>query len=742
MTESDLLDDLNEVQREAVTHIDGPLLVLAGPGSGKTRIITRRVAYLLLQGIHPANILAITFTNKAAGEMRNRINALTSTRGLWISTFHAMGARLLREYADRIGLDPNYTIYDQTDRLRVIKIALEDAQIDPQRVSADSIMYAISKAKNELIGPNVYASQAHDFFQKVVARVYPLYQQRLKDQNAMDFDDLLFWPAILLQQNAELRKELDARFRYVLIDEYQDTNHAQYVIARELCRDYPNLCVVGDPDQSIYKFRGSDIRNILTFERDFPKARVLMLNVNYRSTRSILGAASGLISHNIQRKSRDLLTENEPGRKVQVLSFGTGNDEADGIARMIREAVKAGQRSFRDFAILVRINALTRGLEQSLVNHRVPFQIVKGLAFFERKENRDILAYLRLLINPRDDVSFERVVNEPPRGIGAVTLGHLKAYAERNDLGLLAACGQANHIQGLTPKASRALTAFHSLMMDLHAYLNAQPDEVLRQVLDRTGYRTMLNESRSEEDQARLANVEELITHAKQAVEGDSALTLSDYLANITLSSDIDGYNETQDCVSIMTMHAAKGLEFPVVILAAVEEGILPHQRALATQKQEEIEEERRLLFVAMTRAKQELYLTLARTAREFRGQTNYPVPSSFLAELPGEQIEWIDHSGQGVPQIADRYRQGGPAAAVGWKDAGVEVPLPLPSKVRSDEPFGVGAVVWHQEYGIGKVIELTGLGTTRTVKVRFLPKGGVVSFRVAQAKLTVISRQ
>lgn len=730
MAESDLLADLNEAQRDAVTTVDGPLLILAGAGSGKTRVITRRVAYLLHLGVHPANILAITFTNKAAGEMRQRIDKLVPGHRVWISTFHALGARLLRQYSDHLGLDRNFTIYDQTDRLRLVKLAMEDAQVSTERITPESVMNAISKAKNQLTSPERYASQARDFFAMTVAKVYDIYERRLRETNALDFDDLLYWPALALKHDQELRSELDARFKYVLIDEYQDTNQAQYQIARRLSTDHPNLCVVGDPDQSIYKFRGSDIRNILEFERDYPQAKVLTLSLNYRSTRSILTAASGLIAHNLNRKPKDLLTENPAGQKIVMWSFPSGVEEAEGIARHIRDAVQAGHRRFRDFAVLVRINALTRGLEQAMVKHRVPFQIVKGLAFFDRKENRDVLAYLRLLINPRDDLSFERVVNEPPRGIGPTTLAHLKLYAEQNEISLLSACGRAEFIQGLKPKAVKALREFYDLMQELSQFLQAQPDELIKQVLDRSGYRRMLRESRDEEDQQRLANIEELITAAGQFAAEDSRHSITDWLENITLSSDIDGYNEEQDCVAIMTMHAAKGLEFPVVFLLAVEMGILPHQRAVASRKEEEIEEERRLMFVGMTRAREELYLTRATLSREFRGQSTQPISSSFLGEVPPHVVEQRDSLGDAAT-ASQRFRGGSSAALAGWSEAGIEIPLP--SRPRAEDPFPVGSLVRHTTYGVGRVLGFTGFGATRAVQVRF-QTAGERSFRLKQA--------
>jgi DNA helicase II / ATP-dependent DNA helicase PcrA len=737
MPEHDLLADLTPAQREAVTHLEGPLLILAGAGSGKTRVITRRVAYLLQQGVRPGNILAITFTNKAAGEMRERVERLVPGSRVWISTFHALGARLLRQYGERLGLDRNFTIYDQTDRARLVKVALEDAGIDNVRFTPEGIQSAISKAKNQLQGPERYAERAHDFFTTTVARVYPAYEKRLRDANALDFDDLLYWPALAMKHDPELRAELDARFRFVLIDEYQDTNYAQYAIARGLSVDNPNLCVVGDPDQSIYKFRGSDIRNILDFERDFPNARVLTLEKNYRSTKAILHAASTLIAHNQQRKPKDLVTDNPAGRPVAVLTFENGQDEADGIARRIREAVEKQGRGYRDFAVFLRVNALSRTLEMAFANQRVPYQIVKGLAFYDRKENRDVLAYLRLLLNPRDDLSFLRAVNEPARGVGKVSLEHLRAYAEPRGLSLLAAAAQVPKVTAIKGKAAAGLRDFAQLLRDLGQSVDAQPDEVIRQVLDRSGYRRMLQDSRDEEDQERLANIEELVTAARQFAAEDNSRTIADFLENITLASDVDGWDERQDCVSIMTLHSAKGLEFPVVFMAAVEQGLLPHERSLS--RTDEVEEERRLAFVGMTRAKEELYLCHSRL-REFRGQTLYAVPSMFLDELPKDGVEEVDQSASagGTSRAMDAWRSGGPAAAQGWADAGV-----TPRRRSGDDggpTYAEGMLVRHDKYGMGRVTEVSGHGALRKVKIRFASQGER-TFIADKVKLEIVRR-
>jgi DNA helicase-2/ATP-dependent DNA helicase PcrA len=730
-TDHDLLADLTPAQREAVTHFEGPLLVLAAAGSGKTRVITRRVAFLLRQGVRPHNILAITFTNKAAGEMRQRIEAVVPNSRVWISTFHSLGARLIRQYADRLNLDCNFTIYDQNDRNRLVKAALEAANIDNVRFTPERIAAAISRAKNQLLGPERYAQQAGDFFTQTVARVYPVYEKKLRDANAVDFDDLLLWPALALKHDPELRAELDARFSFVLIDEYQDTNQAQYAIARGLSVDYPNLCVVGDPDQSIYAFRGSDIRNILDFERDFPAARVISLGLNYRSTKAILHAAGHLIAHNRRRKPKDLFTDNPAGRPVTVLTFETGVDEAEGIARRIADAVKSGNRSFRDFAIFVRINALSRTLETSFLRHRVPYQIVRGLAFFERKENRDVLAYLRLLLNPRDDLSFLRAVNEPARGVGKVSLEHLRAYAEPREMSLLAAAAHVVQIPAIKGKAAAGLRDFAALMRSLAEIKEAAPDEVIRQVLDRSGYRLMFQGSSDVEDQERLANIEELITAAKQFTAEDESRTIADFLESITLASDLDGWDERQDSVSIMTLHAAKGLEFPVVYVAAVEQGLLPHERSLA--KDEEVEEERRLAFVGMTRAKEELYLCHARL-REFRGQTQYAVPSMFLEELPADGIDAVDLSASagGSARAISEWRGGGRAAEPGWADAGVA------SSAGAGPDYAEGMLVRHDTYGPGRITEVSGYGAMRKVKIRFA-RAGERTFLVNKAKLTIV---
>lgn len=737
----DLLADLTDDQRAAVTHGEGPLLILAGAGSGKTRVITRRVAYLLRQGVRPGGILAITFTNKAAGEMRQRVEQLVPGNRVWVSTFHSLGARLLRQYADRLNIDRNFTIYDVDDRNKLVKESLAAAGIDDVKFTPERLAGAISKAKNQLQTPKQYELQAHDFFSQTVAKVYYAYEKRLRAANGMDFDDLLYVPAMALKLNEELRADLDARFRYVLIDEYQDTNQAQYEFARRLSIHHPNLCVVGDPDQSIYKWRGSDIKNILDFERDFPAARVITLRQNYRSTKAILHAADVVIDHNKQRKKKDLVTDNPQGEPVRVLTFDTGLDEAEGVVLRIKDAVKAGTYRYRDHAIFLRVNALTRSLESAFVKHGVPFQIVKGLAFFERKENKDVLAYLRLLVNPQDVVSFLRVVNEPGRGIGKVSVDRLIRFADEREISPMEAAGRVQQIPEIKGKAATGLRDFYRLIADLRTQLDLPPHELIRAVLDKSGYRKTLAESTDEEDADRLANIEELVTAAKQFHDANPDLTTTDFLEQITLASDVDGWDEAADHVSVMTLHSAKGLEFPVVYMIAVEQGLLPHDRSLA--KDEDVEEERRLCFVGMTRAMKELYLTHARL-REFRGQALYAVPSMFLEELPRE-VEHADLSAAlNQPRAALeewRTKLGALPAAAGYATRPVPSwPKPLAASA-ADGDYEAGQVVQHDEYGVGQVTDVSGYGSLRKVKIRFAA-AGEKTFIADKVRLKVVKRK
>lgn len=708
----DLLSDLTAAQREAVTCGDGPVLVLAGAGSGKTRVLTRRVAYLLAQGISPQRIVAITFTNKAAGEMRQRIEALVGRAPVWVGTFHALAARLLRQWGDAIGLERTFTIYDQDDRRHLIRRALETAGIDSVHYTPERVEAAISRAKNQLVSPEEYTAAAGDFFEQTIARVYPVYERQLRAANALDFDDLLYWLALMLRKRPDIRAELDDRFRYILVDEYQDTNYAQYSIVRRLSMDHPHLFVVGDPDQSIYRWRGADLRNILEFERDYPNARVIRLEHNFRSTPSILRAASHLIAHNYRRKQKQLVTSNPDGPPVRVLTFGDGEEEAQGIAAMIRDMVARGGRRYGDIALFVRVNALSRALESAFVRLQIPYEIVRGLAFFERKENRDILAYLRVIHNPRDDMSFVRALGTPPRGIGRVTLEHLRLYAEPRGLSLLEAAVHADRIETLRGKAARALKDFAALVTALRHQLDLPVGQLIAEVLDRSGYRHMLQSSNDPQDQERLANIEELITAAHRFVVETGQADLASFLEHIALASDIDTYSGASDRVPIMTLHAAKGLEFPVVFMVAMEQGLLPHERSL--DDEEELEEERRLAFVGMTRAREELYLTHARW-REFRGMPRFAMPSQFLQELPEEGVQRMCLASEDT--VRATATDSAPQTELARK------PVADRSARRSEAPddrFAPGQPVLHQVYGRGLVLEVSGYGKMRKIKVRF----------------------
>ena len=635
-----VLDGLTDAQREAVTHLDGPLLILAGPGSGKTRVVTHRVAWLLEQGIPGQQVLALTFTNKAADEMSRRIERLTGDPTVWVGTFHRFCARLLRKYAPLVGLQENYTIYDSDDSHQALRQALRRLKIDAERFTPDNIAKAISWAKNNLIAPHEYKPRLGHALGQVVEAAYPAYQSQLAQSNAADFDDLLFHVATMLRDNEEIRVSLDERYRFILVDEYQDTNLAQYAIARALSVDHPNLAVTGDPDQSIYGWRGANLNNILEFERDFPEVHVVRLEQNYRSTQRILRVAAELISHNIRRKEKGLFTDNGQGAPVRLVTYPTQKDEADEIAARIAAAIAAGRRP-SDFAIFYRVNALSRAFEFALRERGVPYQMVNGLEFFQRKEIKDILSYLHLLNNPQDGVALRRVINTPPRGIGKTTIDRLADYADRHGLPLLEAARQAGRIESIKARPAGLLAKFVALFDRLSAAVAGPIEEVLGLVLTETGYQKQLRESEDEDDQQRLANIEELLTVARDFDERrGEAGQLEAFLEETSLVNDTDAWETDSDRVTLMTLHASKGLEFPVVYLTAVEEGILPHERS--REHPEQLEEERRLMFVGITRAQQELQLSTARY-RDFRGQRKLTIPSSFLMELPrGEMdVDW-----------------------------------------------------------------------------------------------------
>ncbi len=635
---------LNESQRLATTHMEGPLLVLAGPGSGKTRVVAHRIAHLISQGVPASQIVALSFTNKAADEMRHRVGALVGPQPVAMSTFHRFAAKLLRQHARLVGLSSDYSILSSDDASGLLKRAANRIGLSLSHTPVDRLAGIISRAKNDFATPETFEPRWGHPIDEVAQRLWPIYQSMLLETNSVDFDDLLGHIARLLTDQQDLRAVLDARYRWILVDEYQDTNAVQYCILRGLSIDHPNLAVTGDPDQAIYGWRGASIRNILEFERDYPSATVIKLEHNYRSTSNILGTADRLIAYNSRRKPKRLITNADPGSPVRIVLDTTSHDEADRIADEISTAITGGQRAPRDFAILFRTNALSRSLEVALRSRGVPYQLVRGLEFFKRREIRDIVAWLRLLKNPRDDEALLRVINVPPCGIGKQSLDHLAAWAEDHRKTRLEAASQATRIPGIKKRAGGALEQFARLHATLAQGAEKRVAPLLAAVLEKTGYRKMLADSEDENGEDRLANVEELMTAAQQldetfipgSLETDASNdALGAFLETTALVADTDAWDASSERVSLMTFHAAKGLEFPVVYLVAMEDGILPHERSL--DQPEQLEEERRLVFVGITRGKEEVHASCARL-RDYRGTRRICVPSLFLTEMTGTE--------------------------------------------------------------------------------------------------------
>jgi DNA helicase-2/ATP-dependent DNA helicase PcrA len=638
------LDTLNPSQQRAATHVEGPLLVLAGPGSGKTRVVTHRIAHLISAGVPAEQIVALSFTNKAADEMRRRVSELVGPQPVEMGTFHRFAARLLRKNARLVGLTSDYSILDPDDAGSLLKRAAKKLGLSLTHTPIDRVAGVISRAKNELTTPESFEPRWGRPVDEVAKRVWPAYQQMMLEANSVDFDDLLVHIARMLIDNPDLRRMLDARHRWILVDEYQDTNAVQYCIVRGLSIDHPNLAVTGDPDQAIYGWRGASIRNILEFERDYPTATVVKLEHNYRSTSNILGTADRLIAHNSRRKPKRLITDAPPGPPVRIVLDASSHDEADRIADEIAQAVANGSRTPRDVAILFRTNALSRSLEVALRSRGVPYQLVRGLEFFKRREIRDVVAWLRLLKNPRDDEALLRVVNVPPRGIGKQSLDRLLSWAGDQRVGLLEAAAEAARIPGISKRSGTALVQFARLHGELAAQAGGPTGSVaalLDAVLEKTGYRRMLAEDGGDEGgEDRLANVEELVTAARQFGETFQPSTpdddaLGSFLETTALVADTDVWDAQENRVSLMTLHASKGLEFPVVYLVAMEDGILPHERSI--DQPEQMEEERRLVFVGITRGREEVHASAARM-RDYRGTCRISAPSLFLTEMTGTE--------------------------------------------------------------------------------------------------------
>jgi len=689
----DLFQDLNPPQREAVTHPGGPLLILAGAGSGKTRVLAYRVAYLLRhQSIAPARILAVTFTNKAANEMRERVDRLVGTavaRAIWIGTFHHICSRILRRNGDRVGVGRNFLIFDEDDQRAVIRQCLKGLGLDERRFPPAVVLALIDRAKNEGVDHLAYAERANGWYEEVVARVFNAYQRTLREQNALDFDDLLLEVVRLFGEAADVKEEYQDRFQHVLVDEYQDTNRAQYLIIRTLAEKHRNICVVGDDDQSIYRWRGADVRNILEFEQDYLDATIVKLEQNYRSTKTILQAAGEVIQHNPHRHRKALWTANPAGEPIVLYEAFDGHDEArfvvDEIARL-RDGLR-----YRDFVVLYRTNAQSRLFEEQCLRAGIPYTIVGGVRFYERKEIRDIIAYLRLALIPADDASLTRIINVPRRGIGDVSFGRLEAYARGHGLSVLEAMAQPEALEDL-PKAAQRTAAE---LVDLIARLRDRASRVrttdlIDAAIVETGYQAMLEAEGTDEAYSRLENLRELVTVAKEFEDVTGEEGLNAFLQHLALVTDLDTWQEQVDRVTLMTLHSAKGLEFAVVFLAGLEEGLFPHARAL--EEAEGLEEERRLCYVGMTRAKQHLYLSHARTRTIF-GSTMPGVPSRFLEEVPAELVT--------KPTPAP--------PAVTWMEEERDIPS-----------FAVGDHVRHASFGEGRVLGVEGEGVRAVVTVQF----------------------
>jgi DNA helicase II / ATP-dependent DNA helicase PcrA len=640
---SEILQHLTAPQREAVTHMDGPLLVLAGPGSGKTRVVTHRIAHLLAHDVPPSQILALTFTNKAAAEMRRRVESLAQGRRVWISTFHRFCARLLREYAPLCGLRENYSIYDTDDSLRMLKRAIELVGNVSRFVTPEVALRTISSAKSATISPDQFASAASDYRDRQLAEVYAVYQQQLLLANAADFDDLLLHVVHILQENAGLRAYLDERYRYVMVDEYQDTNLAQYAIVRALSIDHRNIMATGDPDQSIYAWRGANLNNILEFENDYQDTRVVRLEQNFRSTQRIVRVADHLISHNRQRKRKSLFSENELGPSVRLVRYDDQQAEAESIADQIAAQIRGG-RSPADFAVFYRANALSRVLEKSLRTRGLPYQIVRGFEFYQRREIKDVLAYLHLLNNPHDDAALRRVINVPPRGIGRVTLERLEDFAHEQHLPLLEAARQPQLYERLGARPSTLLRGFVALHAELSRLVHLPLGDIVQRVLDASEYQQFLAQQADDPSEDRWANVQELLSEAREFdARSPEGPWLEPFLETAALVNDTDNWDQEAAKVSLMTLHAAKGLEFPAVFIVGIEEGLLPHIRSV--ENPEGVEEERRLLFVGITRSK--CWLQLSHASYRMRaGGRHAAVPSSFLFELPVEELERVGYHG------------------------------------------------------------------------------------------------
>lgn len=725
-----LLTGLNKEQQQAVQHTEGPLLILAGAGSGKTKVLTVRIAHLLAQGVNPYEILAITFTNKAAKEMKSRVEGLVGdvANRIWLSTFHSFCAKFLRFELDNfLGYNSNFTIYDTSDSQAVIKAALKALNLDDKYYPVGAMIGAISDAKNKLLFASDFRKQARDFYQQKVADVYEYYERELRKNNALDFDDLLLVAVKLLQSNEAVLDKYSKRFRYVMIDEYQDTNHAQYLLAKLLASHWKNIAVVGDADQSIYAWRGADIQNILDFEKDYPNCTSIKLEQNYRSTKIILDAANAVIENNEGRPKKNLWTDKTEGAKIQHFTAQSEHEEAAFIGDTIAKKHDIHGVPYGDMAILYRTNAQSRVLEEALIKRALPYTMVGGTKFYDRKEIKDVLAYLRVLYNPFDDLSLLRIINVPKRSIGATTVAKLQDYARANGTSLFMTLTQLHLVDTIKGKTKEKLEEFGILIFTLVAEMEDKTVlDILESILDRTGYLAQLEESTDPQDQARAENIGELLSVAKDFQDTNPTGTVEDFLEQVALVNDVDSFEQEESKVTLMTLHAAKGLEFPIVFLGGLEEGLFPHSRTLMNP--EEIEEERRLAYVGITRAEKELYISNATTRTVF-GRTSSYLPSRFIDEIPEELVDGL-RAKRKVPDDIKRH--------VPQHMSVTSRPVTKPivrNEVIAD--WKVGDTAIHSKWGNGKVINVAGKGAGMKLTIEF-PTQGV---RVVMAKFAPVKK-
>ncbi|SDJ14831.1 DNA helicase PcrA [Paenibacillus naphthalenovorans] len=747
------IEKLNPQQRQAVETVDGPLLIMAGAGSGKTRVLTHRIAYLIAtRKAAPWSILAITFTNKAAREMQERVSALVGPQGqdIWVSTFHSMCVRILRKDISRIGFTSNFTILDSGDQLSVIKNCMKELNIDSKKFEPKAVQAVIGNAKNELITPEKFEQRIGDYFDGIVAKVYTLYQKKLKSNNSLDFDDLIIKTIELFQQMPEVLDFYQNKFQYIHVDEYQDTNRAQYMLCRLLASKHQRICVVGDSDQSIYRWRGADISNILDFEKDYPNATTILLEQNYRSTSTILNAANKVIANNLGRKPKNLWTDKSGGNKIRLYQADSEHEEGYYITSEIRKQVEQG-RKYSDHAILYRTNAQSRVIEEILIKSDIPYQIVGGIKFYDRKEIKDILAYLRLISNPDDDISFARVVNVPKRGIGDATVDKLAAAAGQFGVSMFAMLENVDSME-IGAKARHALSDFREMIENLYRMVDyLSVTELTEKMLEMTHYRDELKRENTLESQARLENIDEFLSVTMEFEKRNEDKSLVSFLTDLALIADIDSMNNDPEAgkqgVVLMTMHSAKGLEFPVVFIIGLEEGVFPHSRALMDN--EELEEERRLAYVGITRAEEELYLTCARMRTLF-GRTSANAPSRFINEIPQELVEAVragggfSRGGTGTAWGGGERRfgstgafGGSPAAGrapVSFRGAGAPAPGGATPKAVD---FAMGDKVSHGKWGTGVVVAIKGSGEDTELQIAFPAPIGVKRLLAKFAPIT-----